>query len=336
MSPQMSCTRKCVYSAIATLLALILVGCQNAPAIVDPRGPAATRIADLWWFLLGLGGLVYLAVLVFLALALLRRKEPTSTEQGLYAGSRIVLLGGIIAPAVILLVVFGFTVATLNALSMPDTSDRYTVHVVGHQWWWEVRYPDSGVVTANEIHIPAGEPVRVVLSSDDVIHSFWVPQLQGKLDMVPGVTNAIWLQADQPGIYRGECAEFCGIQHAKMHLLIIAEPPDQFDQWLEAQRQPAVEPSDSLAQRGQQVFLSSTCGNCHAIAGTHATGRLGPDLTHFASRHTLAAATVANNRGNLTGWIADPQHIKPGAYMPPSGLSGSDLQAILTYLETLE
>ena len=328
---------KCINFCVASLIVAVLVaGCANAPSTLDPQGPAAERIANLWWFLLGLGGAVYIGVIAFLFVALTRRREPGHPERGLQAGSRIVLFGGIVTPTLILLVVFGFTVATLNALAMPETLESHTVHVVGHQWWWEVRYPNQQVVTANEIHIPTGQPVRILLSSDDVIHSFWVPQLHGKIDMVPGQTNEIWLQADRPGVYGGECAEFCGVQHGKMGFLVVAEPLEQFNAWLEAQRQPAKEPSDSLALRGQQLFLGSTCLNCHTIAGTHATGTLGPDLTHFADRRTLAAATLANNRGNLGGWIANPQHLKPGALMPPSELTGSELQALIAYLATLE
>lgn len=322
--------------ASLTALALLLAGCGQSPSALNPRGPAADRITWLWWFLLAMGTVVFLVVLIFLALALFHRRRQGYANNSMQSGARIVLFGGIIMPAVILTVVFGFTVATLNAISMPDTVERYTVHVVGHQWWWEIRYPSERVETANEIHIPVGQPVRIILSSDDVIHSFWVPELQGKLDLVPGLTNEMWLQADEPGIYFGECAEFCGIQHAKMGFIVVAEPLDQFNAWMEAQKQPAPEPTDSLAIQGQQIFLSSTCINCHAIAGTHASGDLGPDLTHLASRKTLAAATIPNSRGNLSGWISDPQHIKPGALMPPTNLTGTELQALLAYLATLE
>lgn len=315
---------------------LTLAGCAAAPSAVDPQGPAAGRIAWLWWLLLAIGMAVYVAVVLYLAVALARRGRSAEPDAGLRTGARVVFLAGVVGPGIILLTVFGFTVATLNALALPERAGATTVHVVGHQWWWEVRYPDASVVTANEIHIPAGRPVRVILSSDDVIHSFWVPQLHGKLDLVPGMTNETWIQADRAGVYRGLCAEFCGVQHAKMGLLVIADPPEQFDAWLAAQQQPAVPPTDALALRGQQVFLGSTCVNCHTIAGTHATGRLGPDLTHFASRLTLGAATVANTPGNLGGWIADAQHIKPGNFMPPSELTGSDLKALLAYLATLE
>jgi cytochrome c oxidase subunit II len=317
-------------------LALLLAGCGAGPSALDPQGPGAARIADLWWLLLGLGGAVFIVVMAFLMYALFHRRREGHADNSMQNGSRIVLYAGIISPAVILIVVFGFTVATLNAISTPDIPEEYTVHVIGRQWWWEVRYPHHQIETANEIHIPAGQPVRIVLSSDDVIHSFWVPELHGKLDLVPGMTNEFWLQADQPGVYLGECAEFCGIQHAKMRFLVIAEPREEFAAWAEAQRQPAAQPSDSLALRGQTVFMNSTCLYCHTVNGTQATGDLGPDLTHLASRRTLAAASVPNNPGNLGGWIADPQHLKPGNLMPPTKLTGSDLQALLAYLATLE
>lgn len=321
---------------ILVAAALLLAACAGAPSMIEPKGPGAARIADLWWLLLGIGGLVFLAVMLFLLMALFRRRHQSDDAAGLHTGSRIVLYAGIIGPAAILIGVFGFTVAALNALATPDIDDPYTIHVIGRQWWWEVRYPHWQMETANEIHIPAGRPVRLQLSSDDVIHSFWVPELNGKLDLVPGQTNEFWLEADRPGIYRGFCAEFCGIQHAKMQFLIIAEPEETFTAWAEAQGRPAPEPAEPQAIEGRQVFLDAGCMHCHTIAGTHATGDLGPDLTHLAGRRTLGAASVPNNRGNLGGWIADPQHIKPGALMPPTPLTGGELQALLDYLATLE
>jgi cytochrome c oxidase subunit II len=321
---------------VVAAIALLLAGCGRGASTLNPQGPNAAHIADLWWLLLGMGGGVFVGVMIFLLFALFRRRREGHATNSMLKGSRIVLYGGIVMPSVVLLAVFGFTLATLNALSMPEIPEEDTVHIVGHQWWWEVRYPHQQIITANEIHIPAGRPVRVVLSSDDVIHSFWVPELHGKLDLVPGQTNEFWIEADEPGVYYGACAEFCGVQHAKMALLVIAEPREQYAAWLEAQRLPASAPDDSLALRGQQVFLGSTCIYCHTVAGTQATGALGPDLTHLAGRRTLASVTVPNNRGNLGGWIVDPQHVKPGTLMPPTPLTGSDLQALLAYLETLE
>jgi cytochrome c oxidase subunit 2 len=203
-------------------------------------------------------------------------------------------------------------------------------------WWWEVRYPDHEVTTANEIYIPAGQPVNFRLTTNDVIHSFWVPELNGKIDMIPGKTNTLWLQAAEPGIYRGLCTEFCGLQHAKMQYLVIAVPPNAFAQWVEQQRQPAPAPTDETTRLGQQIFLGSACVYCHAIRGTNASGQLGPDLTHIASRRTLGAGILPNNRGTLGGWTINSQHIKPGNRMPPMNLSGAELQALLDYLATLQ
>jgi cytochrome c oxidase subunit 2 len=199
-----------------------------------------------------------------------------------------------------------------------------------------VVYPDQGIITANEIYIPVGEPVRIELTSEDVNHSFWVPELHGKLDMIPGRTNVFWLEAEQAGDFWGICAEFCGVQHANMLFLVIAQPADDFDTWLAAQQQAAVPPNDELTQFGHQIFIDASCDSCHAIAGTDAVGRLGPDLTHMASRRTLAAGILENNLGNLGGWIINPQHIKPGNLMPSSDLSGPELQALLAYLQSLE
>jgi cytochrome c oxidase subunit 2 len=239
-------------------------------------------------------------------------------------------------------VLFVFLVADTSvgrAVTATPGHGAIQIRVTGHQWWWEVQYRDSlaqhWVTTANEIHVPVGKPVVVELRSTDVIHSFWPPNLSAKRDLIPGKENSLWLQADSAGEFRGQCAEFCGHQHAKMAFLVIAEPPDRFVQWLTTQRDTAATPADSLTRRGQEVFLGSSCPMCHAIAGTPAGSRVGPDLTHLASRRTLAAGTLPNTRGNLGGWILNPQAIKPGVKMPANALSPDDLQALLAYLETL-
>ena len=214
------------------------------------------------------------------------------------------------------------------------------MEVTGRLWWWELRYldADGGEIarTANEMHIPVGEPVTLRLISDNVIHSFWVPQLQGKTDMIPGRVNESWIQAGEPGVYRGQCAEFCGVQHSMMAFLAIAEPAEAFDRWLARQAQPAAEPTEPSLVRGRDVFLRAGCGGCHTVRGTPAAGRTGPDLTHIAGRRTLAAATVPNTRGHLAGWISDPQHVKPGNKMPAATLEPGDLHALIAYLESLE
>jgi cytochrome c oxidase subunit 2 len=244
----------------------------------------------------------------------------------------------------------GATVATLVAvlflsfgsgkrLTGTPPPDAIQIRVTGRQWFWDVEYRDSlpsrWATTANEIHVPVGRPVVFQLRSTDVIHSFWVPNLGVKRDMIPGQETSIWFQADTPGVYRGQCAEFCGYQHAKMSFLVVAEPPDRFAVWLDRQRDTARTPTDSLARRGQEVFLASTCVMCHAIQGTPAGSRVGPNLTHLASRRTIAAGTLPNTRGHLAGWIVDPQQIKPGVRMPPNALAPDDLQALLAYLESL-
>jgi cytochrome c oxidase subunit 2 len=215
-----------------------------------------------------------------------------------------------------------------------------SIQVIGHQWWWEIRYknsdPSQTFVTANEIHIPTGVPIVMNTASRDVIHSFWPPNISGKRDLIPGYTSAFWFQVDRAGTYRGQCAEFCGLQHAKMAFFVVAETPQEFEHWKQAQIQAAPDPNDPVKKRGQDVFLQNTCVMCHTIRGTIAGSRVGPDLTHVAGRMSLAAGTLPNSRGNLAAWIADSQHIKPGNRMPPNPLPSEDLQSLLTYLESLQ
>jgi cytochrome c oxidase subunit 2 len=209
------------------------------------------------------------------------------------------------------------------------------IDLIGHRWWWEVRYPEHGVVTANEIHIPAGAPVEAVLRSDDVIHSLWVPNLHGKMDLIPGQTNRLVFSAERPGTWRGQCAEFCGLQHAFMALIVVALPSDHFPRWLEQQQRPAPEPANDVERRGRQVFADN-CAVCHTIRGFREDGKSGPDLTHVASRLSLASGRLDNSRGNRAGWIANAPHLKPGTYMPEFRLKSDELQALLAYLDRLE
>jgi cytochrome c oxidase subunit 2 len=215
-----------------------------------------------------------------------------------------------------------------------------TIEVTGLQWWWNVEYvdtvPSRRVVTANEIHVPVGVPVQIIAKSHDVIHSFWVPSLHGKKDLIPGHTTATWFQADTAGLYRGQCAEFCGHQHAKMALWVVAEPREAYEKWYASQLETPPNPADSIASVGQEVFLSRTCAMCHTIAGTLAASHVGPDLSHVGSRRSIAAGTLPNTRSNLAAWISDPQAIKPGSRMPATTLSPSELNSLVTYLETLK
>ncbi|MQA90106.1 MAG: cytochrome c oxidase subunit II [Gemmatimonas sp.] len=251
-----------------------------------------------------------------------------------------VIAGGVAIPAVILLGLFVLTLQTLGALAAQEEEPALTIEVVGWQWWWEVRYLDhTGRVlfeTANEIHLPAGEWIALRLEATDVIHSFWVPQLAGKVDMIPGRTTELRLQADAPGTYRGQCAEYCAGSHALMAMRVVVEPAQEFLDWSRRQTLPQAPPLDSLAALGEEVFLGTACRACHAIRGTPAVGNTGPDLTHLASRSTLAAATLPNTRGHLGGWLANPQRIKPAAKMPAVPLDNVEFQALLRYLETLE
>lgn len=304
---------------------------------LDPQGPGAAQIASLWWWLFGLGGTVYLVVAGLFLWALLRRRRANLTEQERpRRDTRFIVWGGIILPALILLVVFALTVSTLRLLSAPTPSQELVIRVIGRQWWWEIHYPAQGIITANELHLPVGQPVRIELAARDVIHSFWAPQLHGKLDMIPGQVNHFWLQADQAGEHWGLCAEFCGLQHAKMAFLVVARPPAEFAQWLEQQQQPARQPATPSAQRGQQIFVAANCAYCHRVRGWQEDGDLGPDLTHLASRRTLAAGTLPNNHTSLANWILNPQQSKPGNLMPATSLPAAELQDLLAYLSALQ
>ena len=251
---------------------------------------------------------------------------------------RWIVVGGMIVPAVILTLTFAFTIVTENATAAPPASAAMTIEIIGHRWWWEVKYSgdSAGPVTANEVHVPVGKPIRLELTSADVIHSFWIPQLAGKTDLIPGQRNIAWIQADAPGVYRGACTEYCGQQHANMAAFVVAQSPADFAQWLEHQRAVVATAASGLAAAGFAVFQASACASCHTIRGTSASGRIGPDLTHLASRATIAGGTLENNLGNLAGWIANPQTIKPGNVMPAIPLRSRDLQALLAYLETLQ
>jgi cytochrome c oxidase subunit 2 len=326
--------------------ALLQQGLQfpGAHSALLPKGPQAERIHELWQFMWVVSLVVWILVLAALFWATFRHRSPSTAEKDsarLSAGGRGARHAVIGATALTIVILFVFLILdfrTGRAFSGPPRG-ALPIKVVGYQWWWEIQYPsarpDQIVTTANEVHVPAGRPVVLEMTARDVIHSFWAPSLGGKRDLIPGSESTVWFQADTPGVYRGMCAEFCGYQHAKMGFVVVAEPPDTFAAWLEQQRRPARPPGDSLSRRGQEVFLTTTCPMCHAVEGTPAGSRVGPDLTHLASRLTLAAGTLPNNPGNLAGWIVDPQSIKPGARMPANQISPADLQALLSYLESL-
>jgi cytochrome c oxidase subunit 2 len=332
----------------ACVAAGIAAGCSGWQSALDPKGPRAEAVAKLHWSLLTVATVVYVVVISALVYALWRGYRRPLPDQGhLHRESAeqadTMKRGVIIAVALTAVIMISFvitSVATGSSLAKVSGDKPLRIDVVGHQWWWEVKYPDAdshnNFETANEIHVPVGRPVLIKMTAQDVIHSFWAPNISGKKDLIPGHETTTWFQADSAGVYRGQCAEFCGHQHAKMAFFIVAEPRLEFESWLQKQRGEAPQPADSLTQTGQKVFLSGPCVMCHTISGTPAAATVGPNLTHLASRRTIAAGTLPNNTGNLAGWILDPQSIKPGAKMPPIQLDPKSLRALLAYLESLK
>jgi cytochrome c oxidase subunit II len=309
-------------------------------SVNHPAGPQAAHIDWLWDVMLWTTGLVYVIVLVILFAGVWRRRHDPelSTIPDIKLDKWVAAGVGIST-----VILFGLLVSSVmvgKATSDLSASNGITVRVTGYQWWWRFEYlhptPSQMISTANELHVPVGRPVTLSLTSADVIHSFWAPNIHGKRDLIPGETKSLTFRVDKPGVFRGQCAEFCGLQHAHMGLIVVAEPQDKYDAWYSNQVKPAVEPQTDEQRKGQQVFLSHACVMCHTIRGTPAGARLGPDLTHLKSRGTIAAATLPNVRGHLGGWIANPQSIKAGVRMPPNPLEADELSSLLGYLESLQ
>ncbi len=312
--------------------------------VLAADGIQADRIRNLFLVFAVVLTVVYIVV-VIAAVILTRRGRRRDTALDDTATNSKANRGVAIATAVTATILLGLMAAdfaTGRAVGAYRANEReaLTIQVIGHQWWWEIIYEDSiaerRISTSNEIHVPVGRPILIKNESRDVIHSFWIPNIGGKRDNLPGYTSMLWLRADRPGVYVGQCAEFCGHQHAKMRLLLIAHTPQDFSKWYEAQRLPAAQPSDSTRLRGQEVFLAGSCVMCHSIRGTPAGARLGPDLTHIASQLTIGAGSLPNTREHLASWIVDSQRIKPGNRMPPIVLDQNDLNALLHYLESLK
>jgi cytochrome c oxidase subunit 2 len=318
---------------------LVLAGCGSRQDTLRPEGPQAKEIASLWWWLMGgaFVGLGFVSALLLLSW-FRRNKMGPGREPGERLGWIVVVtlgIGTMIAGLVALFVVADVFVIRHTEAPAAGTT-KLTVRAVGHQWFWEFDYPGTPAVTADEMHIPVRTPVLVEALTVDVIHSFWVPELNRKIDTIPGQNNTIELYADRIGRYRGECNQFCGLQHAHMSFYVVAESEAQFRTWLANQETKAAAPTTALARRGEQVFMNGPCSSCHTIRGTKAHGYVGPDLTHLQSRRSLAGATIANTRSELGEWIVDSQHIKPGNQMPDVSLPGPQLQALLDYLEGLK
>jgi cytochrome c oxidase subunit 2 len=340
--------RRPLLGAAAVAVCLVLAGCKGVQTMLDPAGQQARDIDVIWRTMLGVCGVMYLLVLAFLAWALWRARRPRPhapydppaagltpaeprLERGLAGWSALVTAG------LVLLTTVSFLVDRSLANVGPDP---LRITVTANQWWWDVQYagaaPSERLRTANELHLPAGRPAVLELHANDVIHSFWAPNLSGKQDLIPGRVNYLAVTPQRTGRFRGQCAEFCGLQHARMAFEVVVDDPKTFESWRRAQIASAADPADQQAVEGKQVFLSKACVMCHRIQGTQANGTVGPDLTHLMSRGRIAAGALPNGRGGLQAWIADPQGVKPGTTMPRVALNGAELNAITTYLETLK
>lgn len=319
---------------------------NDLQSVLHPAGADAAIIHQFSWVLFVGGTVIFVFVMALLALAMRHKARPIRPAIWIFGA-------GIAFPVVVLTALLTWSTWRSAQLAPQTSHGAMTISVTGKMWWWEVRYRDPAsnreIIAANEIHIPVGESVYLGMTASDVIHSLWVPALAGKRDMIPGRVTGLTLRADKPGVYRGQCAEYCGEQHARMAFHVIALPRPEFDAWLARQAQPALPADTTVLQRGRDAFLAQQCQACHTIRGVtdvapHLdenrivdTSRLGPDLTHVGSRREIAAGTLRNHRGTLAGWIADPQAIKPGVFMPPTpDLDGETLRAMATYLEHLK
>ncbi len=326
-----------VRAAPALSVCCALAGCSGVQSAFDPRGPHAEQTATIGWVLIAGATVIFVAVMALAAYAIAAR-----TGKGWLARREFIIGAGVVFPLVTLSALLVYTFMATAAMAGRDHSNPLRIEVTGEQWWWRVHYLDADdrveFATANEIHLPVGRPIELRLRSADVLHSFWLPQLAGKLDMIPGRVNVLRLQADQAGVMRGQCAEYCGGPHALMALYAVAETAEEFERWRARQIESATPAESTAAELGQSLFIERGCGTCHTVRGTPAVGTRGPDLTHVGSRLSLAAGILPNNVGAMAGWIAQSQQIKPGNLMPSfaSSFSGEELPVIARYLEGLK
>jgi cytochrome c oxidase subunit II len=342
LSRQVQLLRTAAIVALCCFSVSLLAACSEVHSSLSPAGPQAASIATLTWIFIVVCGAIWAGVMVALAVAVWRdhgtRADPLAKSVPRERHAHTIIGAAVAGTAA---VVIALTIVSFYAQRQlfADTEAPLAVQVTGHQWWWEVQYrssePYRQFLSANEIYIPVGSAVRLHLKTADVIHSFWIPSLAGKMDQITGQENELRLSASRAGVYRGQCAEFCGVQHAHMALFVVALPQNDYEAWHDAQLRPALAPADAVRQQGMRAFFAGGCMLCHTIRGTDAGGNLGPDLTHFASRKTIAAGTLPNTAANLGGWIADPQHLKPGTQMPAMKLSGPELSSLVAYLEGL-
>ena len=336
--------RGAVASRVA-LAAGLLAGaaaCQAPMSIFGAGGDGGRRISGLAWFMIVTAAVVYAITMAIMLVALSRnrRRDPATVDMS-EPGTGFIVWGGGVMPVFVLTAVFIAGLAAMGRFPAAASARAPHFTIVGHQWWWQVNYDDPSTpgsfTTANELHVPVGETVRIRLVSADVIHSFWVPGLQGKIDLIPGDTNEIRIHAEKAGTYRGQCAEFCGMQHANMAFTVVADAPSRYAAWIAGQQSLAKEPMDSLTASGRELVTGGPCAMCHTVRGTNARGQVAPDLTHVGSRLTLAAGTLPNNLGTMEAWIANAQSLKPGTKMPTlTQFNGRELRAVASYLESLK
>ena len=327
------------------MLSIALQAADTVSSIFAPVSTPAVKEADLAKMVLVLSAVVFVVVAGLVAYSVVRFRDgggEQGTEPPQVYGSAQVEAAWTVIPIIIVIVLVLATGRVIHEVqAAPEPPNAVRVTVVGRQWWWEIRYPELGVVTANELHVPVSDsanrqPTFLTLESADVAHSFWVPRVAGKTDLIPNKTNRMWVEPHQPGTYLGQCAEYCGTQHAHMLLRIVAEPPEQFARWVEQQRQNAAAvPADSAAAAGRRVFLGTACISCHTVGGTVATGRYGPDLTHLMSRETIGAGVAPNTRDRLRAWVSNPDDLKHGVLMPAMQLDDEQLDQLVEYLLTL-
>jgi cytochrome c oxidase subunit 2 len=314
----------------------------HGASIFAPAGAPADAIQTLSLFVLAITGIIFVIVgglMVYCLVRYRRRSDDDGREPPQVYGSNPVELAWTVVPVIIVFVLTTTAIrSTYEIQAAPPPPDALQVRVVGHQWWWEFQYPALGVITANELHIPVSDPAHptptyLTLESADVAHSFWIPRLSGKTDLIPNRRNVMWMAPAAPGTYLGQCAEFCGTQHAHMLLRVVVHSPDDFQRWVQAQRQPAA--SNPQADAGRRVFEATACVSCHTVRGTNASGTFGPDLTHLMSRETIGAGAAQNDLANLRDWVEDPNRLKPGVLMPAMQLTQPQLDQVVSYLASL-
>jgi cytochrome c oxidase subunit II len=336
--------RTCLLASASFLF----LSCGGRQSVVDAAGIQAERLESLWWLFFYVCAAVYVIVMAVLLVAFFRNSRAGSDsapelapDEARESRAGYTVKGAVAVTLVVLFTLMFISFRTGRAINTLQQAEApLSIKITGSQWWWSVDYidaiPSNNITTANELHLPVGRTVKVELQSNDVIHSIWLPNMHGKKDLIPNYPTMFYFRPDKVGTYWGQCAEFCGYQHAKMRFIVVVETPEEFNAWLTAQQQAPPPPADPVQQRGQQIFLTSVCTQCHTVQGTPANARVGPNLTHVASRQYIAAGSLQNTRDHLRSWITDPQAIKPGIRMPMNTYSEEDLDALVSYIESLK